>query len=71
MVESDIEIALSLCEVCPSGDTSGVAEVLLQCFESNRKVIDLLKSVIDREVSSTGKKKKKIKKRNQRQMYLI
>ncbi|GAA5815422.1 hypothetical protein MFLAVUS_008930 [Mucor flavus] len=53
LVESDIEVALSLCDVCPAGDVSGVAEVLLNCFESRSKVTVLLKAIIDREVYST------------------
>lgn len=50
---SDIDVALALCDVCPSSEATGVAEVLLSCFESRSKVLVLLKAVIDREVSST------------------
>lgn len=46
-------MALALCDVCPSSEASGVAEVLLSCFESRSKVLVLLKAVIDREVFST------------------
>lgn len=53
-MESDIEVALSLCDVCPAADTAGVAKVLLNCFESRNKVLVLLKAVIDKEVYSTG-----------------
>ncbi|KAI8328834.1 hypothetical protein BC941DRAFT_216115 [Chlamydoabsidia padenii] len=53
LVESDMEIALSLCEVCPAMDTTGLAEVLLACFESRGKELVLLKKVIDREVAAT------------------
>jgi hypothetical protein len=45
---------LALCDVCPSSEATGVAEVLLSCFESRNKVLLLLKAVIDREVFSTG-----------------
>ncbi|CAO3589215.1 unnamed protein product [Absidia cylindrospora] len=53
IVDSDMEIALSLCEVCPAIDTTGLAEVLLACFESRRKELILMKAVIDREVMAT------------------
>lgn len=53
LVESDIEIALSLCDICPAADTAGVAEVLLNSFESHNKVLVLLKAVIEKEVFST------------------
>lgn len=53
LVESDMEIALSLCEVCPVMDTTGLAEVLLACFESRRKEMLLMKAVIEREVAET------------------
>lgn len=53
LVESDMEIALSLCEVCPAMDTSGLAEVLLACFESRGQELQLLRKVIDREVAAT------------------
>ncbi|KAI9476341.1 MAG: hypothetical protein EXX96DRAFT_507481 [Benjaminiella poitrasii] len=53
LVESDINVALSLCDVCPSTDAPGIAQVLLNCFESHGKVLVLLKAVINREVFST------------------
>ncbi|KAF7721136.1 Ras GTPase activating protein ira2, partial [Apophysomyces ossiformis] len=53
LVDADMEVAMSLCEVCPATDISGVAEVLLLCFESRNKVAALLKSVIAKEVMST------------------
>ncbi|KAG0745150.1 hypothetical protein G6F62_003419 [Rhizopus arrhizus] len=52
LVESDMEVALSLCDVCPTGDAAGVAEVLLEAFESRNKVLPLLKAVIEKEVRS-------------------
>lgn len=55
MVESDIDIALTLCDVCPSSEASNVAQILLTAFESRGKVIDLLKAIIEREVHLTGK----------------
>jgi neurofibromin 1 len=54
LVDADMEIVMSLCEVCPSQDTTGVAEILLICFESRDKVMPLLKAVIQKEISLTG-----------------
>jgi hypothetical protein len=56
LVESDIDVALSLCDVCPASDATGVATVLLNCFESRSKVLEFLKAIVDREVFSTGEK---------------
>ncbi|RCI02984.1 Ras GTPase activating protein ira2, partial [Rhizopus stolonifer] len=53
LVNSEMEIALTLCAVCPSSDISGLAEILLICFESRRKIIPLLKAVVEREVIRT------------------
>lgn len=59
LVDVDMEIALTLCDVCPSSEISGLAEILLICFESRGKIIQLLKAIIDREVTMTGKQNKK------------
>ncbi|KAG0184581.1 Ras GTPase activating protein ira2 [Apophysomyces sp. BC1034] len=53
IVDTDMAVAMSLCEVCPATDISGVAEILLLSFESRDKVVTLLKTVITKEVSST------------------
>ncbi|KAI9486703.1 MAG: hypothetical protein EXX96DRAFT_550220 [Benjaminiella poitrasii] len=53
LVEADMEIVMSLCEVCPSPDVTGVAETLLICFESRNKAVPLLKAVIEKELSLT------------------
>ncbi|KAI8974377.1 hypothetical protein BDB01DRAFT_807208 [Pilobolus umbonatus] len=53
LVEADMAIVMSLCEVCPSADTIGLAEVLLTAFDSRCKVDVLLKAVVQREVSLT------------------
>lgn len=55
-MDADIEIVMSLCDVCSSSDASGVAEVVLTCFESRSKILPLLKAFIEKEVASTGKK---------------
>ena len=57
LVDADMEIVLSLCEVCPSTDTTGVAEILLTSFESRFNVVPLLKAVVQKEISLTGKTK--------------
>lgn len=54
LVDADMEIVMSLCDVCPSSDTTGVAEILLICFESRCKVVPLLKAVVQKEISLTG-----------------
>ncbi|KAL7332161.1 hypothetical protein PS15p_204242 [Mucor circinelloides] len=53
LVDADMEIVMSLCEVCPSQDTTGVAEILLICFESRAKVVPLLKAVVQKEIALT------------------
>ncbi|KAI9265605.1 hypothetical protein BY458DRAFT_438052 [Sporodiniella umbellata] len=50
LVESDIEIALSLGNVCSVGDSTGVAETLLATFESKNKILFLLETIIEKEV---------------------
>lgn len=59
-MDSDIDVALTLCDVCSSADASGVAKVLLTCYESQGKIINLLQAIIEREVLSTGKRKRTI-----------
>ena len=55
MVEFDLNIALSLCDVCPSADIDEVANVLLACFASRNKTLVLLEAVIEKEVNNTSK----------------
>lgn len=54
LVESDLNISLSLCDVCPASDIDDVANVLLASFSSRGKTMVLLKAVIEKEVQSTG-----------------
>jgi hypothetical protein len=56
IVDSDLTIALSLCDVCPMSDLDEVAHILLTCFESRQRTLPLLKAVIEREVANTGMK---------------
>ncbi|CAO3626389.1 unnamed protein product [Cunninghamella echinulata] len=53
LVESDLNISLSLCDVCPASDIDDVANVLLASFSSRGKTMVLLKAVIEKEVQST------------------
>ncbi|KAF7726129.1 Ras GTPase activating protein ira2 [Apophysomyces ossiformis] len=53
LVEYDMNIVLSLCEVCPAPDVDDVANALLACFSSRGKAMDLLKAVIEKEVQNT------------------
>jgi neurofibromin 1 len=54
-VSMDLNIALSLCDVCPASDIEDAANALLACFTSRGKTLDLLKAVIRKEVENTGK----------------
>ncbi|KAI9261580.1 hypothetical protein BDA99DRAFT_547292 [Phascolomyces articulosus] len=53
LVEFDLNIALSLCDVAPSSDIDEVANVLLACFASRNKTLVLLEAVIEKEVNNT------------------
>ncbi|KAI7901256.1 uncharacterized protein BX663DRAFT_515416 [Cokeromyces recurvatus] len=53
LVQDDLNIALTLCEVCASSDIDDVANVLLACFASRNKTMVLLKAVIEKEVENT------------------
>ncbi|OAD05753.1 hypothetical protein MUCCIDRAFT_137611, partial [Mucor lusitanicus CBS 277.49] len=53
LVQDDLRIVLSLCEVCPSSDIDNVVNALLACFASRNKTMTLLKAVIEREVETT------------------
>ncbi|RCH89644.1 Ras GTPase activating protein ira2 [Rhizopus azygosporus] len=52
-VSMDLNIALSLCDVCPASDIEDAANALLACFASRGKTLDLLKAVIRKEVENT------------------
>lgn len=55
LVEFDLNIALSLCDVCPASDIEEAANVLLACFASRGKTLVLLEAVIEKEVNNTCK----------------
>jgi hypothetical protein len=71
LVEADMEIVMALCEVCPAPDTTGVAEILLVCFESRLKVVPLLRAVIQKEISLTGTDNYKTKKFHRHNKLII
>ncbi|KAI9283473.1 hypothetical protein BC943DRAFT_100701 [Umbelopsis sp. AD052] len=53
LVDSDVNLTLAFCEVCPAQQIEEVAEVLMACFESRNKHMELLKTLISREVENT------------------
>ncbi|KAI9020828.1 hypothetical protein CLU79DRAFT_835831, partial [Phycomyces nitens] len=53
LVESDLHIAMSLCNVCPATDIDDASNALLACFSSRGNTMTLLKAVIDKEVQNT------------------
>ncbi|CAG8692440.1 10998_t:CDS:2, partial [Acaulospora colombiana] len=53
VTDSDLSIALSLCEVCPVSDIDEVAKTLFAVFDSHNKAMPILKAIIEKEVSST------------------
>jgi len=57
LVESDLNITVALCEVCSAQQIDEVAEVLMICYESRSKHMELLKTLIVREIASTGTEK--------------
>ncbi|CAG8637906.1 2796_t:CDS:10, partial [Cetraspora pellucida] len=50
VTNSDFEVALSLCEACPQGDSDELARVLIAVFDSKNKTIPFLSYLIEREV---------------------
>ncbi|CAG8574310.1 8733_t:CDS:10, partial [Diversispora eburnea] len=53
VTESDLNVALSLCKVCPVSGIDEVARMLLAVFDSRNKAMPLLKAIIEKEVQST------------------
>ncbi|KAG0747979.1 hypothetical protein G6F62_000155 [Rhizopus arrhizus] len=53
IVYSDLNITISLCEICPSAKIDNVASVLLACYASRNKTMQLFKVVIQKEVETT------------------
>ncbi|KAI8972992.1 hypothetical protein BDB01DRAFT_839035 [Pilobolus umbonatus] len=53
LVGMDLQLALSLCDVCPASDVEDAAHALLASFASRGKTLVLLKAVIQKEVQNT------------------
>ncbi|KAI9277397.1 hypothetical protein BY458DRAFT_433218 [Sporodiniella umbellata] len=53
IVHSDLNITVSLIDVCSSTEIDNMANALLACYASRNKTIDLLKLAIQKEVETT------------------
>jgi neurofibromin 1 len=47
-------IALAICEICPSSDVDVIISVLMNLYDTRTSLVNLLKSMIDREIAHTG-----------------
>lgn len=55
LINSDLDVTKSLCEVCPSSEIDDCANALYACYSSKNKIMQLLKTVIQKEIDTTGK----------------
>ncbi|ORX55578.1 hypothetical protein DM01DRAFT_1320819 [Hesseltinella vesiculosa] len=53
MFESDMDIALSLCQVCPATELERAAKALSRCFFAKNHLCELLTHVMEKEVRGT------------------
>ncbi|GBC02045.1 hypothetical protein RclHR1_04420015, partial [Rhizophagus clarus] len=53
VANSDFDIALSLCEVCPISEQDELSKILIAVFDSQNKLLDFLKAILDNEVNRT------------------
>lgn len=51
--QPDLSLAIALCEACPSSQFEELIEVLFKVFNTQSSLIELLKAVIELEVSAT------------------
>jgi hypothetical protein len=47
-------LAMAICETCPAVEVDIMISVLLNLFETRTSLVNLLKLMIDREISHTG-----------------
>jgi hypothetical protein len=47
-------LALAICEICPSSDVDVIISVLMNLYDTRTSLVNLLKSMIDREIAHTG-----------------
>merc|ERR1712137_789744 len=55
ILDSDLEVALTLGDVTPITEADKVAQLLVRIFEANDKALDLIKASIRAEVQKTEK----------------
>lgn len=48
-------LALAICEICPPSEADGMIAVLLNLFDTRSSLMSLLKTMIDLEISRTGR----------------
>ncbi|KAG1177602.1 hypothetical protein G6F70_005649 [Rhizopus microsporus] len=53
LINSDLDVTKSLCEVCPSSEIDDCANALYACYSSKNKIMQLLKTVIQKEIDTT------------------
>lgn len=47
-------LALAICQVCPSNEADQIITVLLTLFDTRSGLMNLMKAMIDKEIASTG-----------------
>lgn len=47
-------LVLAICETCPPGEIDQVIPVLLNIFDTRVSLMNLMKTLVDREIARTG-----------------